>query len=769
MVQVIYEEHEDEYWAKPLRDAITSIGNSWAGGIIRRQNHAANYANAAANRAHEAYIAQIGINSREKISANTLAATQSRNATLNKQYEATAKLAQDREKREADQWAYQKTNDLHEINATAASQEMLSSMDRLRVDEHGNIVTTKLSKERLKELNALMAKSPAVAKAYQPAVQDYFKRQKVIAGRLQMLQMLQKTKGNENAISRILNEQGPVPIDIAQLRGGEGTKEDQRLQALSGQIRDDGTWANILASYKIDKVTAEGLKSHEYKNLIRHSVVLGDNDLDTGKHAFKKGDQNQIARTEGYHNSKDTLSGTKLFTPGHVDTTALMSAVNNMGDGYKNVGQNTAEYVGGAVVDFMQEHTVYFTNPSKVAAAIRRRMIQVANAGPEAKTEPWEETPLRGPNKGKPVMRPAHDNLQDPTNKAIHGLMFDPGNPADKRKVAREIMLKFLEGEGWHKGTNAQIRSSVTKRPEDKRAIADLFEGGGASNIADTFTTERTGTENPIVQNQNEPIILPGDQSANAAMSPNTQVDDFGSFTNKAGLKGGYLSDALNRPVTTSTISGLADGIVTLKDGTGERGTIDLRRIPVADLNHIMFSGLTRNDEGGTLEKEFWTEKLRGMRAAALATNKEGLQNVNEWAPGTQKLDKPSPNKSFRNLQELYQFNAEIGMRQLLLPKYREALFSINQQTGQQSVKGWVANLLPPVSQGSRVGTATNVLMDWDYIEEKLGKGSSDLKQFEAIFEAMNINKEERDDGSYFGTGNRLRRLAYMMQQMGQG
>ena len=144
MVQVIYEEHEDEYWAKPLRDAITSIGNSWAGGIIRRQNHAANYANAAANRAHEAYIAQIGINSREKISANTLAATQSRNATLNKQYEATAKLAQDREKREADQWAYQKTNDLHEINATAASQEMLSSMDRLRVDEHGNIVTTKL-------------------------------------------------------------------------------------------------------------------------------------------------------------------------------------------------------------------------------------------------------------------------------------------------------------------------------------------------------------------------------------------------------------------------------------------------------------------------------------------------------------------------------------------------------------------------------------------------------------------------------------------------
>ena len=243
MVQVIHEEGTEEYWQKPLREAILNIGNSWAGSIIRRQNSAASYAKNAADRAHEAYIAQIGINSREKIAGASLAATKERNETLNKQYTETSRLAQAREDREANQWAYQKTNDLHEINATAASQEMLSSMERLIVDEHGNIVTTKLTKDRLKELNALMAKSPAVAKAYQPAVQDYFKRQKVIAGRLQMLQMLQSQKGNENAISKIINEE--EPIDIAQLRGKEGSKEDQRLQALSGQIRDDNTWANI--------------------------------------------------------------------------------------------------------------------------------------------------------------------------------------------------------------------------------------------------------------------------------------------------------------------------------------------------------------------------------------------------------------------------------------------------------------------------------------------------------------------------------------------
>ena len=190
MVQVIYEEHEDEYWQKPLREAIVNVGNSWAGAVVNRQNQAANYAKAAANRAHEAYIGQIGINSREKIAGAQLAATKARNETLNKQFAASSKIQQSREKRDADMWAYQQSQDLKEVDATAASQVILSSMNDLRVDDHGFIVTDKLSKDELDKQNAIMAKSPAVAKAYRPAVDQYFKRQKVIAGRLQMLQIL---------------------------------------------------------------------------------------------------------------------------------------------------------------------------------------------------------------------------------------------------------------------------------------------------------------------------------------------------------------------------------------------------------------------------------------------------------------------------------------------------------------------------------------------------------------------------------------------------
>ena len=127
MAQVIYEEEDPSMVS--LRETITNLGNTFAGAIIRRQNYAQQYASAAANRAHEAYIAQIGINSREKIVGAQLAATKERNETLNKQYAETSRLAQARENREAEKWSTQKTNQLNDVDATAASQELLQSQN----------------------------------------------------------------------------------------------------------------------------------------------------------------------------------------------------------------------------------------------------------------------------------------------------------------------------------------------------------------------------------------------------------------------------------------------------------------------------------------------------------------------------------------------------------------------------------------------------------------------------------------------------------------
>ena len=109
MAQVIYEEEDPTMVS--LRETITNLGNTFAGAIIRRQNYAQQYASAAANRAHEAYIAQIGINSREKIVGAQLAATKERNQTLNDQFSKNLALNQRKVTNDENEITYQKNQD----------------------------------------------------------------------------------------------------------------------------------------------------------------------------------------------------------------------------------------------------------------------------------------------------------------------------------------------------------------------------------------------------------------------------------------------------------------------------------------------------------------------------------------------------------------------------------------------------------------------------------------------------------------------------------
>ena len=99
-VQVIYEEADDEYWMKPLREAIVNVGNSWAGAIVRKQHYANEYANNAANRAHEAFLAQMNNKSTERVAGMRLGADIARYKALDKQHKETMDLKRHVAKRE---------------------------------------------------------------------------------------------------------------------------------------------------------------------------------------------------------------------------------------------------------------------------------------------------------------------------------------------------------------------------------------------------------------------------------------------------------------------------------------------------------------------------------------------------------------------------------------------------------------------------------------------------------------------------------------------
>ena len=128
-VQVIYEEADDEYWMAPLREAIVNVGNSVAGAVVRRQQYGFQMAESAAKRAHESYIAQMGIRSSEKVAVMKLGAEVARYKALDKQHEQSMKINKRREDRQDMIFARDNKWHQNDINATQAGQDLMASAD----------------------------------------------------------------------------------------------------------------------------------------------------------------------------------------------------------------------------------------------------------------------------------------------------------------------------------------------------------------------------------------------------------------------------------------------------------------------------------------------------------------------------------------------------------------------------------------------------------------------------------------------------------------
>ena len=187
---------------------------------------------------------------------------------------------------------------------------------------------------------------------------------------------------------------------------------------------------------------------------------------------------------------------------------------------------------------------------------------------------------------------------------------------------------------------------------------------------------------------------------------------------------------SMNSRAGAEQISGLADGKV--KDGT-----LDLRKIPTAQLNHIMFSGKT-----DTPEQKFWTKKLADMQVKASS-------GLGDWAP----------NKTYRHLKELYEVNEDIASQVMTQPGYREHLFS---QNGAPLAWLRATNATP---KDEKIDW-TSLTEDFKREDPPIEEGDKRYAMWDTIYKALNIDKKLRDDGSDFGSGARIRRLVqkFMIQ-----
>ena len=386
MVQIVYEEGDEEYWQKPLREAIVNIGNSWSGALIRKQNHAAAYAKAAGDRAHEAYIAQIGINSRERIAGAQLAATKHRNETLNNQYAETTRLAQARENREAEKWTTQKTNAVTDVNATQASQELLQSQNEFLIDEHDNIVLNKLSKDDRKKLETTLSKSPTINASFYPLIKQYRKRRATIMGRLNFLKSLQKTSG-DNAISKILKTD--QPITISQLKGLPGAEGGgyEKLQALASEVTDDQTWNDILDSHNLYKDAITNMPQYLNDEIAEYGQMVSNYNVEDTLHRTFKNNALVKGRIKSYGENLKYFQ--KDATQDKPFADALLANVQgeNLTTAQKDRIKNTSDVLNAGVVDFMHKTRGIFTNAQNLGNAIMKDVSKLMQHPESAKTE----------------------------------------------------------------------------------------------------------------------------------------------------------------------------------------------------------------------------------------------------------------------------------------------------------------------------------------------------------------------------------------------
>ena len=698
MVQVIREESDDEVWQKPLREAIVNIGNSWAGGIVRKQNHAAEYAKNAANRAHETYMNQLRINSSEKISGANLKAQQARNKTLDVQQGKSFAIDQARENRLANADAKQRLDDLNDQNATAALIEKTERQTEFVIDDNGFISLKPWEAEVEKELDAIIGKSPAMYTQFASSLKGSQKEHRETAGKLQLLQTLRKKHG-DGVISKIIN--GGDDFNLLDLKGPKGSENNDRLQSLARIVEQPENWKAILKSYEIDVPTGK-MSAKAYDGLVDFGQLLVNNNLSSDKVPYSSTDINQIGITANYKNNLEVFRNP--FSPQNDDNSALFAAVNNMAVGFKGLARNGVEQISASTLDFMHNNNVYFTNPNAVTSALRTRVTKIAQKGPH----------------GQDIT-----TYKDSTDLAIHNLLFTPNiSVEDQSVMARNIMHQFVKGTNWVDGANRSgIKSVINKKSIDFAKMGKQLE---IVTSADPKTTEQTSDVKLTVKNSGNRAGVLADGTATAGEQKQATMKDFLNLLPNdrllKDLSAGYWLDP--------------DGKVANKNKTIKGATLNINSIPVHAANNIIFSG--RRD---TPETNHFTNKLQYMRklVGKVRLPRPNPQDTNTTAQQFEDFN------TQEHLDDLYLTNQQIG-EQIMLhsAEARKILF-----TSDGKYKGW-RHLIQKEKEP----------MDWAYLQQKMGGNPVAMEMFSTIFQGLAIDKTEKDDGTHYGVDARLRRFA---------
>ena len=750
-VQVIYEEADDEYWMKPLREAITLTGASVANAVVRQQHYGQQMAESAAKRAHEAYIAQMGIRSSEKVAGMKLGAEVARHKILDKQHNQTMKINKRREDRQDMIFARDNKWHQNDINATAAADELMRSAEEFIIDGSDNIATNRLKPRDLAHLRSVIAKSPEIARIYNPLIQNYNQRQDNIAGRLQMLKMIQKTHG-DGALSQILDTTDP--INISNLKGSKADFQNGKggwgnLQALARKVTNDDTWAYILKSYNIDKETLKSMPKHMHEGITDWGWMLTNNNLESEVERYK-GTSLQLGMLKAYKENIDQFqTGTEKNTQ-FAD--ALLAEVGKkaLDEAQRDKIGNTNTLLNSGIVEFMHRTNGVFTSPTSLPSSIMQEVSRLVQNPDSAKTD-----------LDKKLLSIANgDFTQDQADVKV-----------------QEVIEEFITKNRYIQ--NGEYKSILgIKKNDYKKTLASY--GGSSQQPAVTPPPAEVvdgTTELRLQPDQNNPSVSkPATLKDIAVAYDNETMHDYHYGGKLYGADGkvliedgkirmddGSYTDISDPQIATKYWFDQNPEIANSEIGKKLQGKIKWKKGEVAKLTEKIHTVPGKGDT-----KYSKLDILEG-KAGVDAFNRMFIQG--KGPVNRQAVDKMKTEQDI--LRDMYSFNRNTAMEVLLANHQSGEMPLFTQNADGQLVPGLWFNALNAKS------ASTGAVIDVDthkILEEFENTATNDAqyeghqrvaKQLRAILKAMNMSDQSNIVGDEFGVSAQLRLLAQEIVQAG--
>ena len=550
-------EYGEDPSIKALRESILSVGQSVAGGIARNREQQNRLVMEAQKRAHETYIAQMGIQSREKISREGLEAQKERNKVLDRQHEKTYNLSQERLQLNKDKFEDEKTQREIDTEAAGGYEFMMNSYLDWKYDDKGNLAPNATA-DQIKVNTQLIAKSPAMRAKWAQSKLALKEIKDTITARMMSINgLLKYDTGTQSAqLKAILANNGVMTEEEGKPNPGQ----------LARFVQDDVMYKKLIDEGILSAVSTSSIPQHVAKRQERYYVAQNGMTRPDGTNwlpAYDPRSPGQLKTVVGYETA---VKGFDKIKSGQKDRKDVMDTLSEVNEGVDFASSNRKRLASNLVYSnfkpFMQSSGFLFSNPnqintyieSQVSATFDHLERKLKDVNPKAITSEDVFDTLTDKNFNAELAKLGIKAIEKPSQNyqesATHWLReILNGDIADQHGIRPSMRLfaHYVSNKKGHGLKGNHVAELLKPTDAEARKLGNIYRKG-TGNVVLAGITQREETDNQL---------------------PTTQINTANADNTLQGSDDQNLTKIYNNFPSLPQLSGrYEEGLVQLERGT---------------------------------------------------------------------------------------------------------------------------------------------------------------------------------------------------------